>query len=323
MFFTIIIPTRNRPKELEVCLSHILLQTYRDYEVLIIDDGSQTEIVQQYSNIIPEDKRFKLINQEAPTITGMGVSVVRNIGIEKAAGEYIAFCDDDDFWTDSNHLAIAHNTIIENNIDMFFANQNAIRSNGSVSYSNWFPHLSKNTNKYETISKTNNTFLLTLSQLLKETEIPSLNTLILKKDICTKIKGFWSRLTNLEDRDFYFRALEECNNICFRKDVVCQHNIPDSKIIKSISNSIVDADQHILMIAVLNHIIVNTNRKEIVHFCKQFLGWKYRDLALLTKNKSQLLFAEKALISSFSIKWFIFTLYLNLKQMTKNLLNRN
>ena len=144
MFFTIIIPTRNRPKELEVCLSHILLQTYLDYEVLIVDDGSQTEIVQQYTKIIPEDTRFKLINQENPTITGMGVSVVRNIGIEEASGEYIAFCDDDDFWTDSNHLVIAHSTIIENNIDMFFANQNAIRSNGSISYSDWFPLLSKN-----------------------------------------------------------------------------------------------------------------------------------------------------------------------------------
>lgn len=313
MFFTIIIPTRNRPSDLKLCLSHINSQLYGDYEVLVIDDGSSSKTIEQYAESIPDDKRFKLINVTSPTVKGFGASITRNIGINAAKGFYITFCDDDDFWTDTNHLKIAYNTITKHNIDMYFANQNAVWEDGKVSYSDWFPFLSTHTSKYVSLSKSDNTYLLSLKQLLQESEIPTLNTLIIKKEICNKIDGFWSRLTNLEDRDFYLKSLEYCNNICFRTDVVCQHNIPISSKRISISNSIVESDQHILMISVLHHILANTKKKEIVKFCRRFLGWKYRNLSLITQNKTQIIFANNALANLFTIRWFIFTVFLKMK----------
>ena len=313
MFFTIIIPTRNRPADLNICLRQIKLQTYSDYEVLVIDDGSNLKTITQYSESIPKDERFKLVNMNSPTVIGLGASVTRNIGLEKAKGQYITFCDDDDYWVDPDHLKVAHDTLISQNFDMYFANQKAVWEDGRVSYSDWFPFLSKNTHKYIVLSKQNNTYLLNRKQLLKESEIPQLNTLIIKKEICTKINGFWSRLSYLEDRDFYLRALEYCNDICFRKDVVSQHNIPIFSKRISISNSINESDQHILMIAVLQRVIANTSKKEIIKFCKIFLGWKYRNLALTTKNKSQLIFAKNALTNLFTLKWFLFTQFLKIK----------
>jgi len=317
MFFTIIIPTRNRSSDLKTCLKHIKLQTYSDYEVLVIDDGSNLNTVTQYAESIPSDDRFKLLNINAPTVKGLGASVSRNIGLENAKGFYITFCDDDDYWTDNNHLLIAYKTLNNTNIDMYIANQNAVSSNGQVMYNDWFPLLTGKTSSYKSISTENNTYLLSTKQLLMESEIPQLNTLVLKKSICTKINGFWQELMYVEDRDFYLRALEHCNNICYRKDIVSQHNIPDPKVIKSISNSISEYEQHVLMISVLNHVLTTTNRKEIIQFCTKFLGWKYRNLALITQSKPQLIFARSALINLFTVKWFLFTQYLNIKYIIK------
>lgn len=313
MFLTIIIPTRNRPKDLKVCLKHIELQSFSDYEVLIIDDGSKTEVCEQYSDLIPAKSNFQLINSSSSTVEGMGVSIVRNIGLEKAKGRYITFCDDDDYWTDENHLKIAHDTLTKHNIDMYFANQNAVWEKGKESHSDWFPYLSTHIQKYICLSQVNSTYLLNRKQLLRESEIPQLNTLIIKKDICHKINGFWSRLTYLEDRDFYLRTLEYCTNVCYRKDIVSQHNIPATSKRISISNSILKKDHHILMISVLNHVLANTKQNEIVKFCKMFLGWEYRNLSLITKKQTQIVFANHALANLFTFKWFIFTIFLKVK----------
>lgn len=313
MFFSVIIPTRNRIKYLKSAIKNIQRQTFTDFEIIIIDDGSNNIITAEYNKIIPRNKKINLVIMNPPTKKGMGASVARNVGLKEAKGKYITFCDDDDEWTDPNHLLIAHETLNKNNADIYIANQNAIYEDGKVGCSDWFPHLTKNIHKYESISKENNIFLLNINQLLKESEIPSLNTLVIKKEISVKINGFWGKLTNLEDRDFYLRALEYCNIICFRKDIVCQHNIPEPAKRSSISNSIIESEEHILMITVLNHVLANTSRNEIINYCRMFLGWKYRSLSFITQKQSKLVFASNGLSNLFTIKWFIYTFYLKIK----------
>lgn len=325
MYFSIIIPTRNRPEHLTNCLNHIKSQTFSDYEVIIVDDGSNLEILKQYETIIPSNNKFRLTKQST-TSHGLGASISRNIGLNIAKGRYIAFCDDDDFWTEHEHLQIAFDAINNSNVDIYISNQQSVLSNGRIESSDWLPHLSANIQDYKLILKNKNIYELTLNQLMKESEIPQLNTIILHKNICEKINGFWSRLSNLEDRDFYLRALEHCNTIYYRKDIVSQHNIPDINKIKSISNSVSEADQHILMITVLHHVIANSNRKEIIVFCKKFLGWKYRNLAQCMNkhhlSKSSAIFSENALISAFSFKWFGYNVYLKIKLILKSIFKR-
>ena len=86
---SVIIPTFNRGKTLKRAIDSVLKQTFKEIELIVIDDGSQdgtSEIVAQYKNIT----YLKQTNQ--------GVSFSRNIGIKKSAGEYIAFLDSDDEW---------------------------------------------------------------------------------------------------------------------------------------------------------------------------------------------------------------------------------
>lgn len=89
---SIIIPVYNAEKYLERCLTSILKQMYKYFEVLLVDDGSNDQSVNIISDFVKKDKRVKLI-----CITHGGVSLARNTGIELAKGDFIFFIDADDY----------------------------------------------------------------------------------------------------------------------------------------------------------------------------------------------------------------------------------
>lgn len=88
---TVVIPAYNAMTYLPETLDSVLKQTFVDFEVLIVNDGSSDRIVTWASEIT--DSRVKLISQE-----NQGLSAARNTGIIHAQGEYIAFLDADDLW---------------------------------------------------------------------------------------------------------------------------------------------------------------------------------------------------------------------------------
>ncbi|KOP27852.1 glycosyl transferase family A [Hapalosiphon sp. MRB220] len=88
---SVIIPAYNAMTYLPETLESVFRQTFTDFEVLIINDGSSDNIVQWVSELT--DSRLQLISQ-----ANQGVSAARNTGIAHAQGEYIAFLDADDLW---------------------------------------------------------------------------------------------------------------------------------------------------------------------------------------------------------------------------------
>ncbi|MBW4502901.1 MAG: glycosyltransferase family 2 protein [Scytonema hyalinum WJT4-NPBG1] len=88
---SIVIPAYNAMTYLPETVESVLRQTFSDFEVLIINDGSADNIIEWVSQLV--DSRVKLISQ-----TNQGVPKARNTGIANAQGEYIAFLDADDLW---------------------------------------------------------------------------------------------------------------------------------------------------------------------------------------------------------------------------------
>ena len=91
-FVSIIVPVYNMQNCIRVCLDSILSQSYDNYEVIIIDDGSSDGTRNEIEYFLEIDKRFKYFY-----IENMGVSAARNVGIERTQGDYICFVDPDDY----------------------------------------------------------------------------------------------------------------------------------------------------------------------------------------------------------------------------------
>lgn len=88
---SIIVPTYNVEKYIRTCIESILAQTYRNVEVIIVNDGSTDQSLAVISDLICSHHNVKVINQK-----NQGLSVARNTGIDVATGKYITFVDADD-----------------------------------------------------------------------------------------------------------------------------------------------------------------------------------------------------------------------------------
>lgn len=89
---SIIVPVNNTDAYLRFCLDTILEQSYQNFEAILIDDGSEDfsyQICQEYAK---KDQRIRVFR-----MAHAGVGAARNLGLEKATGEYITFIDSDDY----------------------------------------------------------------------------------------------------------------------------------------------------------------------------------------------------------------------------------
>lgn len=101
---SVVVTTFNRPNKLLRFLQASLEQTTQPLEVIIVNDGSTADY-SACNTFIQNHSSFLLVNQE-----NAGVSTARNHGASKTKGQFIAFCDDDDFWL-PNHIAILEKAI--------------------------------------------------------------------------------------------------------------------------------------------------------------------------------------------------------------------
>lgn len=104
--FSIIVPVYNVEDYIEKCLESIKNQTYKDYEVIIVNDGSKDKSIEKAKKY-----PYKIINQK-----NMGLSAARNTGVKQSTGEYIIFLDSDDYI--EKDLLKEINKSLKNNPDM-------------------------------------------------------------------------------------------------------------------------------------------------------------------------------------------------------------
>ena len=100
---SVVIPLYNKEQSISQTLDSVIRQTYSDFEIVVVDDGSTDDSANVVRGI--RDRRLRLISKE-----NGGVSSARNKGILSAKGDYIAFLDGDDIWDDT-YLETLHNLI--------------------------------------------------------------------------------------------------------------------------------------------------------------------------------------------------------------------
>lgn len=110
---SIIVPVYQVAPYLRECLDSILAQTFEDWEMLLVDDGStdgSEKICDEYGGM---DGRIRVFHQE-----NRGLSAARNTGLDHARGKYFTMVDSDDVLVSSDYLQILHDVLVQNDADM-------------------------------------------------------------------------------------------------------------------------------------------------------------------------------------------------------------
>lgn len=123
---TVIVPVFKVEKYFKKCIDSIVNQTYRNLEIILVDDGSPDHCPEMCDEYAQKDNRIKVIHK----ING-GLSDARNAGIKKACGEYIGFVDSDD-WIDIEMYDVLLKNILENDSDISICQMVSVRENTRV-----------------------------------------------------------------------------------------------------------------------------------------------------------------------------------------------
>lgn len=107
-FFSIIVPVYNAEKYLDECVESVLHQSFSDYELILIDDGSLDKSPEKCDAYAKQDNRIKVLHKE-----NGGASDARNAGLNIFQGEYVIFLDSDDFYNRSDALQLLYDKIAQ------------------------------------------------------------------------------------------------------------------------------------------------------------------------------------------------------------------
>lgn len=109
---SVIIPVYNAEEYLDRCITSVMNQSFKNLEIILVDDGSKDNSPEKCDNYEKIDKRIKVIHQQ-----NGGVSAARNAGLDLASGDYITFVDSDDY-IDTNMYERMLGVAMENNCDV-------------------------------------------------------------------------------------------------------------------------------------------------------------------------------------------------------------
>lgn len=218
---SIILPAYNCENTIESAINSILSQTYENWELVIVNDGSTDMTTQVLSNYV-ENSKIIIINQE-----NLGPSVARNVGIASISGEYVAFIDSDDYFDknyletmcrnmENNDLVICNYRCVGNNM-----NSRVTRIQNKIYYKKHFSKM---------------IFKLKSKKLLNA----NWNKLY-KKEIITKYNiTFDKKYNNGEDIRFNYEYLKYINKVKIINDVLYNYFQNTKGLTASNNNKVID-----------------------------------------------------------------------------------
>lgn len=212
MIVSVIIPAFNSEQYIAECIDSVLVQTFQDFEIIIIDDGSTDDTV----SIISEYKndRIKLFHQD-----NSGSAAARNYGVKQSSGIWIAFIDADDIWLpDKLQKQLEHcSNQAWSHTDLFF-------------HGSFYPKYTKATD----FTSKHSGFIL--NNLLVENSIGT-SSVVLKKEIFHELGGFNTDLRALQDWDLWLRIAEKYQ-ACYIDQPLVYYRVHTSSVSRNVRKTL-------------------------------------------------------------------------------------
>ena len=214
---SIILPIYKVEKYLPECLESVINQTYKNLEIILVDDGSPDNCGKICDEYAKNDKRIKVVHKK-----NGGVSSARNAGIEVSTGEWVYFCDPDDV-IEKNLIKLALSTALSDETDICFFDYEDFNGNGSVKKYALVSDKSlfKNTDNLETLI----TYFSAMGNIW--------DFIIRANIIKNKIK-FDESISFSEDELFKFQIYGQINSFSYLHKVLYHYRISENSACSSI-----------------------------------------------------------------------------------------
>ena len=320
LFFSVIIPTRNRVELFKKALDSVLAQSFTNFEVIVVNDGSDTAALEEYQQLEKTTPCKVKFRYQIKRPNGHGQSYSMNTGALVSKGKYLCFLDDDDEWIDTEHLARAHTSICESvkKVDAYYTNQKAVYVDGVIKEGPiWLDDLPEQLIDKPTDSQ--GSIDISIEELLRSHGFAHLNCSIIRRDLYLDIKGMDENIRWECDRDLYLRTLDNAQTLLYNPNVIAQHLIPDTSKKENMTTMVNMLEKRLYQVTVYQKGTLLLKRKPIRHYCRASLGFIFQHITheLLSTNRTKdaAVYASKALACRFSIKWFMRTYWLKIKAM--------
>lgn len=323
-FFSVIIPTRNRPDMFAAALQSVMMQDFEEKEIIIVDDGSDDADLAQYDEIFAQ---YNVASANHAPITvsrlmrraaGHGPSFVRNHGVSLAQGQYVCFLDDDDYWTDPTYLRQAHQSLAtKQGVDLYYSNQAAYYQDGTRCEDTiWIEDLIEKRQYYPTEDR--QVYETSAADLLQSGGFAHLNCSIFRRDFFISIGGMDEHIRYESDRDLYLRAIDQAQNILYDPHIYSWHNIPDHTQKNNTSTRVSILEKKVFQLRTYNKGILYGRHPEVIASCRHGKSIQLKviaeELAQQGDYPKAFAYAWQALADGFNVKWLAYTVYLGIRK---------
>jgi glycosyltransferase involved in cell wall biosynthesis len=324
-FFSVVIPTRNRPAPFRDALASVLEQSCTALEVIVVDDGSSDEHRSAYRSILDGLKSAKPVRSFAlvPRPQGHGGSYARNFGAAKALAPYLSFLDDDDLWTDRDHLRRAYEAIAgaAPPVDLYLSNQAAFKGGERQKGPFWLEDLSAILAKSGRAPDRRGLYTVTVEELLQSQGFAHLNTLIVRRALFEEIAGFDERNGWEHDRDLYLRLIDRAAVLKYAPIMIARHNIPDPRERASVTTAQSEFEKRLSQLRLLDRAIFSSAHPAIAAHARRHKAYTLKriaeSLAAAGRYREAAFYAREALGAGPTVKWAAYTIWLTLRGMLR------
>lgn len=221
---SVVIPTHNRADLLPRAVKSVQAQTLIDLEIIVVSDGSEDHTKDIVKTMAEKDSRIKFIEY----FPAKGGNVARNIGIEHASGEFVAFLDDDDeFMPNKLEMQIS---VMKSNLEigLVYTGVRVIYVNEGVEYVS-MPKAAGDLS----------------NEILLDNIIGTTSTIMVRKDLLLQAGKFDVHLRALQDYDLWIRVCQLCKVGCVSEEMVRYYNYTGTKQVSALTDKYIESFAYI------------------------------------------------------------------------------
>ena len=318
---SVVLATRDRPQLFAEALASVCGQSFRQIEIIVVNDGSSADSVAAYLPIWDAAAQALGANFSVHYLVhrpkGHGQSYSLNYGTAQARADHVCFLDDDDKWTDTEHLARVAEAIRSaardgQVVDLYMTNQDAWINDQQRVGTLWLGTLAGELAAKRRQPDVRGAYTVTVDDLMATTGFCHLNCLTVRRALFDQVGGMDEGIRWECDRDLLLKLIDASQLMLHHPAVMSYHRVPDPSKAANMTTAMGMIEKRLLQSIVLDRAVIRARHPAIRRHAQQHKGYALRKIATEFAAKGDWtgasFYAGQALGATPSIKWALFSL---------------